>query len=180
MVLNFDLKESGEVLFKIGMSYTSLENAVGNLKVELDGWDFDAVRGETQAIWNEMLAAWPSKGAARQQRIKFYTDLWHVLLGRHKISDANGWYPDYTGGKYVDKRTSDPMRLRRVELDANGAPKFNMYGFDGIWLTQWNLNILWGLAWPEIMDDFTACLVQYADNGGLLPRGACAEATRSS
>lgn len=174
MVLNFDLKESGEVLFKIGMSYTSLENAVGNLKAELDGWDFDAVRGETQAIWNEMLGRMAVEGGSEAQQIKFYTDLWHVLLGRHKISDVNGWYPDYTGGKYVDKRTSDPMKLRRVELDANGAPKFNMYGFDGLWLTQWNLNVLWGLAWPEIMDDFTACLVQYADNGGLLPRGACA------
>lgn len=174
MVLNFDLKESGEVLFRIGMSYTSMENAVANLKAELDGWDFDAVRGETQAIWNEMLGRMTVEGGSRAQRIKFYTDLWHVLLGRHKISDVNGWYPDYTGGKYVDKRSSDPMKLRRVALDADGAPKFDMYGFDGIWLTQWNLNILWGLAWPEIMDDFTACLVQYADNGGLLPRGACA------
>ena len=48
-----------------------------------------------------------------------------------------------------------------------------MYGFDGLWLTHWNLNVLWGLAWPEVMDDLSACLVQYADNGKLLPRGAC-------
>jgi len=46
-----------------------------------------------------------------------------------------------------------------------------MYNSDAFWLTQWNLNILWGLAWPEVLDDFAACLVQYAENGGLLPRG---------
>ncbi len=47
-----------------------------------------------------------------------------------------------------------------------------MYNSDAFWLTQWNLNILWGLAWPSVLDDFAACLIQYADNGGLLPRGA--------
>ncbi len=174
MVLNFDLKDSNEVMFKIGMSYTSMENAADNLRAELDGWDFDGVRRETRAIWNDTLGRIAVEGGSDAQRIKFYTDLWHVLLGRHKISDVNGWYPDYAGGRYVEKRSADPMKLRRVPLDGNGTPKFSMYGFDGIWLTQWNLNILWGLAWPEIMDDFTACLVQYADNGGLLPRGGCA------
>lgn len=174
MLLGFDLKESGEVLFKIGMSYTSVENAEANLRAELDGWDFDAVHAESRAIWNEMLGRMAVEGGTEAQRIKFYTDLWHVLLGRHKINDVNGWYPDYAGGHYVDKRSSDPMKLRRLPLDAQGRPQFNMYGFDALWLTQWNLNVLWGLAWPEILDDFSACLVQYADNGGLLPRGACA------
>ena len=113
------------------------------------------------------------EGGTDAQRIKFYTDLWHVLLGRHKINDVNGYYPDYAGNKYVNKRTSEPMKVRRLPLTADGKPKFNMYGFDGLWLTHWNLNVLWGLAWPEVMDDLSACLVQYADNGKLLPRGAC-------
>lgn len=174
MMLDFDLKESSEVLFRIGMSYTSLENAVTNLRAETDGWDFDAVRGETRRIWNETLGRIAVEGGSEAQRIKFYTDLWHVLLGRHKINDVNGWYPDYAGGKYVGNRTSDPMKLRRVPLDEKGTPKFNMYGFDGLWLTHWNLNVLWGLAWPEVLDDLSASIVQYADNGGLLPRGGCA------
>ena len=46
------------------------------------------------------------------------------------------------------------MKVRRLPLTADGKPKFNMYGFDGLWLTHWNLNVLWGLAWPEVMDDF--------------------------
>lgn len=113
------------------------------------------------------------EGGSQAQHIKFYTDLWHALLGRHKITDVNGYYPDYTAGPYVNKRTAAPMKIRRVPMDKTGKPTFNMYGFDGLWLTQWNLNILWGLAWPEVLDDLSACLIQYADNGGLLPRGAC-------
>ena len=174
LVLSFDLDDSPELLFKIGMSYTSIDNAIANVVSELEGWDFDAVRSESQAIWNEMLGRMEVEGGTEAQKIKFYTDLWHVLLGRHKINDVNGYYPDYTGGKYVDKRTADPMVVRQLPLDSDGKPAFNMYGFDSLWLTQWNLNVLWGLAWPEILDDFSACLVQYATNGGLLPRGACA------
>ena len=56
-------------------------------------------------------------------------------------------------------------------MKADGTARFNMYNSDSFWLSQWNLNTLWGLAWPEVLDDFAACLVQYAENGGLIPRG---------
>ena len=174
MVLSFDLKDGNQVKIKVGMSYTSMENAILNLSTEIPAWDFDAVKDETQAIWNDMLGRIAVEGGTEAQTVKFYTDLWHVILGRHKITDVNGYYPDYTGGHYVDFRSSDPMVVRRVPMNEDGSMKFNMYGFDGLWLTYMNINTLWGLAWPEILDDFTACLVQYADNGGLLPRGGCA------
>lgn len=48
-----------------------------------------------------------------------------------------------------------------------------MYNSDAFWLSQWNLNILWGLAWPEVQDDMSASMIQYADNGYVLPRGPC-------
>ncbi len=171
MVLDFG--GAKDVLFKIALSYTGIDNAITNMSAELNHWDFDKVRKETRDIWNEALGRIDVEGGDETQHIKFYTDLWHVLLGRHKITDTNGYYPDYTAGPYIDKRSSTPMTIRRVPTNSDGKPKFNMYGFDSLWLTQWNLNVLWGLAWPELLDDFTACLVQYADNGGLLPRGAC-------
>ena len=173
MVLNFGQLNAEELLFKMALSYTSVDNAIANMDAELNHWDFDKVCKETRSVWNEALGRIAVEGGTDAQRIKFYTDLWHVLLGRHKINDVNGYYPDYAGNKYVNKRTSEPMKVRRLPLTADGKPKFNMYGFDGLWLTHWNLNVLWGLAWPEVMDDLSACLVQYADNGKLLPRGAC-------
>lgn len=173
MVLDFGLTLGKDVLFKIALSYTSVDNAIENMKAELPHWDFNQVHKETRTIWNETLGRIAVQGGTEAQNIKFYTDLWHALLGRHKINDVNGFYPDYTKGPYINKRSASPLEVKRLPLNNDGSVKFNMYGFDGIWLTQWNLNILWGLAWPEILDDFTACLVQYADNGGLLPRGAC-------
>lgn len=49
-----------------------------------------------------------------------------------------------------------------------------MYNSDAFWLTQWNLNTLWGLAYPSVLDDFAASLLEYDVNGNLLPRGPCA------
>lgn len=48
-----------------------------------------------------------------------------------------------------------------------------MYNSDALWLTQWNQNTLWGLAWPALLDDFSASMLEYASNGGLIPRGPC-------
>jgi predicted alpha-1,2-mannosidase len=172
MLIDLGELDDNELEFKIALSYTSINSAVENLNQEVPGWDFDALKSETQSAWNEYLGRISVEGSSKNDKIKLYTDLWHVLLGRNKINDVNGHYPDYTKGPYKDKRTSCPLRVRQLPL-VGGKPKFNMYGFDGLWLTQWNLNVLWGIAWPEVLDDFTACLVQYADNGKLLPRGAC-------
>ena len=174
ILLQFDDVDGGPVLVKAGLSYVSEENAAANLAEELPGWNFDAVKEAAQACWDEVLGRIEVTGGTREQQVKFHTDLWHVLLGRHKIDDCCGTYPDYTAGPYIDKRTAAPMRVRQLKKGADGRSIHHMYGSDAVWLTQWNLNVLWGLAWPEFLDDFSAGLVEYADNGGLIPRGPSA------
>lgn len=169
---NYSFKTGDQLQVKCAVSYTSLENARKNLDSEVKHWDFDRQRQDSQNEWNEYLGRIDVKGGTSTQRIKFYTDLWHALLGRHRIDDFSGDYPDYTQGTRVGNKTVDiAYRTLSLPKDKNNQPEFHMYNSDAFWLTQWNLNILWGLAWPEIQDDFAACLVQYADNGGLLPRG---------
>ena len=168
----FKVKKGDQIGMKISISYTSIENARKNLRGECDHWNFDQVRKEAKDEWNEWLGKIDVKGGTDAQRIKFYTDLWHTLLGRHKIDDLSGHYPDYTQGKREGSKTIDAkLRIRSLPKNTSGNSRFHMYNSDAFWLTQWNLNILWGLAWPGVLDDFSASLVQYADNGGLLPRG---------
>ena len=166
--------EAGDVLqMRIGISFTSIENARKNLKAECDHWNFDEVVQDSKQEWNDILGKMEVAGGTSQQTEKFYTDLWHVLLGRQVINDLSGEYPDYTDGVLDWKFTTADMKVRTLPKDENGDVKFNMYTSDGVWLSQWNLNILWGLGWPSIHDDFASSFVQYADNGGLLPRGPC-------
>ncbi len=159
--LAYDVSAGDVVKVKIGISYTSIENARRNLEGECPHWKFDAVRAESRKIWNRWLGKIAVTGGDEKSRVKFYTDLWHVLLGRHKIDDLNGDYPSFMGSG----------RVRTVPKDAEGASRFHMYNSDAFWLTMWNLNILWGLAWPEVLDEFSASLIEYAEAGGKLPRG---------
>lgn len=171
---NYDVEAGDEIQMKISISYTSIDNARNNLNTEASHWDFEEYKKQSLDIWNEKLGKIKIKGGTYNQKVKFYTDLWHVLLGRRILNDVSGDYPDYTQGERYGNFTRAKLKVRRLPLDASGKAVFNMYNFDALWLTQWNLNILWGLAWPEILDDFSASLVQYADNGGLLPRGGIA------
>jgi len=168
----YKVKQGEAVQLKMAVSYTSLENAHQNLESEIVHWDFSRARKEAQKEWDAYLGKISVEGGTEAQKIKFYTDLWHVLLGRHKIDDASGDYPDYTEGEVHGSHTiGAKFKLRSLPKDKNGSVRHHMYNSDAFWLTQWNLNILWGLAWPEMQDEFAASLVQYADNGNLLPRG---------
>lgn len=167
----FNVKAGEKVQMKIGLSYTSVENAKNNLLTECAGWDFDQVRNNARTVWNNWLGRIEVKGGELNDRIKFYTDLWHVLLGRHSITDVTGEYPDRTQGKRDGTFTDAALIIRKVPENADGSLKFQMYNSDAFWLTQWNLNVLWGLAWPEVHDEMAASMMQYATNGYKIPRG---------
>ncbi|MGQ8336855.1 GH92 family glycosyl hydrolase [Sunxiuqinia sp. A32] len=169
----YDVKAADELNLKIAVSYTSIDNARNNLLAECPGWDFDQVRNDSRNIWNDQLGKIKVEGGTVQQQIKFYTDLWHVLMGRQKINDVSGDYPDRTQGKRDGTFTDAVFKIKTLPKDADGKLKFNMYNTDALWLTQWNLNVFWGLAWPEYLDELSASMVQYAENGYLLPRGPC-------
>lgn len=167
----FPVKPGDEIKIKIAVSYTSVANARNNLNTELTHWDFEQVRDETFQIWNTELAKIKVSGGTKNQKIKFYTDLWHVLLGRHKTDDVSGDYPDRTTGTRNGTFTKADFKIRQLPKDQNGKVLHHMYNSDAWWLTQWNLNVLWGLAWPEVLDEMASSMVQYARNGYLLPRG---------
>lgn len=172
---HFSVKGGEPVNVKMAISYVSVANASENLAVESSGWNFDEVRGASQDEWNEWFGRIAVKGGSHSQRVKFYTDLWHTLLGRHKINDINGEYPDRTRGGRVEGKNvfNATFRVGRIPMTGDGNPKFNMYNTDALWLTQWNQNTLWGMAWPGLLDDFSASMLEYAVNGDLLPRGPC-------
>ncbi len=160
--LVFDSSSDREVLLKVGISYVSTEQAQKNLDAEIDHWDFDQVVSESESEWNRMLGRINIKGGSKQQQVKFYTDLWRALLGRRIISDVDGRYMDMTGDEPV---------VRTVQLDEAGEPVFPHYNFDAWWGSHWSLNILWSMAYPEIMDGFCNTMIDMYRNGGLLPRG---------
>jgi predicted alpha-1,2-mannosidase len=160
-LLNFG-KSDKKIVMKVGISYTSIENANFNIQEELPDWDFDKIVTASKTEWNNLLGRIEVQGGTETDQRRFYTDLWHALQGRKMISDANGAYPDNTGEQF---------RVGQLPLNANGKPKFNQYNSDSFWGAQWTINTLWGLVYPEIMEEFVQSLMQYYKDGGMIPRG---------
>jgi predicted alpha-1,2-mannosidase len=147
-------KAGSSVEIKVGLSYTSPENARLNLLTEAKDLDFEATKKQANVLWENELSKIKVETDVETDKIKFYTALYHTLLGRGVASDVNGAYPKADG------------TIGQLPLDENGNPRFNFINTDAIWGAFWNLTQLWALAWPEVYQDFIQTnLTIYKDRG---------------
>ena len=164
MLLNYKTSQGQQIVAKIGLSYTSVENARLNLETEAENLTFDEAREQTQNKWREQLGRIRVQGGTQDSRVKFYTGLYHCLLGRGLASDVNGAYPCNDG------------TVGQIALDKDGKPVHNHYNTDAIWGGYWNLTPLWALAYPEYYSDFISSqLLVYQDAGWLGDGIACSK-----
>jgi predicted alpha-1,2-mannosidase len=154
--VEFATQENEEVLLKTGISFVSLEQARLNLETEQGpfGWDFDACREAGRKTWNDLLKIIEVKGS-RENMTKFYSNLYRTYCARADFSDVNG--------KYVDMYE----KVQQLKDPDNG-----IYGCDALWNTFWNVNQVWNLATPDIMNKWIVSFLEIYDRGGWLPKGA--------
>ncbi len=159
--VSFDpLKKGKQILLKVGISYVSAENARLNLNTELPHWDFDRVVSDATAAWNDYLGRIVVEGGTRDQRVKLYTDLMHTASKR--ISND-------VDGSYIDRTGPEPV-VRKVPVDEKGQPLRQFLDGDGLWGSQWNLNILWSLIYPEYGNWMAETCLDYYRNAGTMSR----------
>lgn len=90
-VLDFGEGGQAPLVVKVAISPVSEEGAIANLEAEVPGFDFDKVRGDARAQWTQALAAIDAQGSA-EERTRFYTALYHTLLGPTLFMDSDGRY----------------------------------------------------------------------------------------
>lgn len=100
----FDLKNKKEVLYKIGVSYVSVENARENLRTENPAWNFAAVKQSAADKWNRYLGKIEVKGKNEDRISQFYTHLYHSLIHPNVCSDGNGEYMGSDNKVYKSER----------------------------------------------------------------------------
>lgn len=144
------------LLIRVGTSFTSIEQARKNLEAEITHWDFERVRRELESTWNELLSRAAVTGDSEEDKVKFYTALYHSFLLPRRFNDADGTYVSFAGDS----------TLRRVS-EGDYYVDFSM------WDTYRAIHPLFNLLLPERSRDMMRSLVLKAEQGGWLPIFPC-------
>jgi len=153
LYLNYQTAANEKIEIKVGLSYTSVANAKNNLQAEAAALTFNRAKAGAQAVWQQELAKITVEGKNEQDKVKFYTGLFHALLGRGIASDVNGAYPKHGG------------QSGQLPASGSGSPP-EFLNTDAIWGGYWNLTQLWSLSYPQWYGNFVNTQLQlYKDRG---------------
>jgi len=176
--VTFNTTGNRVVQAKVGVSYVSIANAIGNRNAENPNWDFNGTKAATHAAWNNLLNKIAISGGTSDQQVVFYTALYHALLHPNIYSDTNGAYMgfDYrqhqvSGGQQAQYATFSGWDIYRsqAQLEAIVDPQaasdsaqslVNDYAQIG-YLPKWALNqadtfVMNGDSAPPIIADYYA------------------------
>ncbi len=101
---NFQTEEGEKVLLKSGISFVSVEGAKENLMGDIPDWDFDGVVKKAKALWSDAIKDINIEGGTVEDKIVFYTALYHTMIDPRAFSDANG---NYVGADKKIHQTKD-------------------------------------------------------------------------
>lgn len=146
----FTAAEGEQIMLKVGLSPVSEDNAKANLMAENPGWDFDAVVGNADALWEEELSGIRIQTTDESARKVFYTALYHTMVAPSVFNDVNG---DYRG-------SDDKVRNDKT---------FTNYTTFSLWDTYRAAMPLYTIIHPERTDDFINTMVRIYEQQGKLP-----------
>lgn len=157
--VNYSTFENENIKVKVGISYTSIDQARLNLRTELSSWDFDSVRENSEKLWNEQLSqvevrmdSTTGENYVENQKNKFYTGLYHCSLFPSVFSDVDGKYTVI--GNSPDK--------------VNTAENFTYYSDFSTWDTfRAEMPLLFLLKPDRARDMIKTMITQYEDTGWL-------------
>jgi predicted alpha-1,2-mannosidase len=86
----FETSEGEEVMLKCGISFVDIDGARENLENDIEHWDFDRVSAEARGLWNKALSCINVEGGSEEDKIKFYTALYHTMIDPRDFSDVDG------------------------------------------------------------------------------------------
>lgn len=90
--LDFRTKEGEQIVLRVGLSPTSVEEAKKNLQAEIPDWDFDAVRAAARNDWNDKLSRIEIECSNPEIRQTFYSAMYHTMMAPTLYNNADGSY----------------------------------------------------------------------------------------
>lgn len=92
MYFDFVTAEGEKVKIKFALSPVSTRNALLNMKEEIPHWDFEKTKSEAQALWNKEFNKIQVQTLSEEDKINFYTAMYHAALMPTVYMDVNSEY----------------------------------------------------------------------------------------
>ena len=148
----FRFNPGDSLLIKIGLSYTSTENAWNNLEAESKGWDFNQTLSDLRDCWDKTLERITVADSDQDNKIKFYTALYHMLIHPSIISDVSGDYP---------------LMGRKGTGNNKARPRYSVFS---LWDTYRTLHPFLTLIYPEIQSQLLSTMIDMYKENGFFPK----------
>jgi len=149
---SFDAEAGEQVEVQVGVSYVSIENARENLDAEQTNLSFEQIKAKAFNTWNDELKVIEVEGGTHDDKVKFYTALYHLLLHPNILQDVNGQYP---------AMESDAI------LSTDGTNRYTVFS---LWDTYRTVHPLLSLLYPQKQLDMVRNMVDMYKEGGWLPK----------
>ena len=144
---NFDTEKGEQIVLSTALSGVSMEGAAKNMAAEAPHNDFDKYLAETKDNWNRQLGKIEVTGDNKDDKVNFYTALYHTMIAPTIYSDVDGSYygPD--------------KKIHQTDGWVN-------YGTFSLWDTYRNYHQLMTLVYPERqMDMIHTMMGMYKEHG---------------
>lgn len=149
--LSFDAAAEPQVVVAVGISFVDVAHARANLDAEDGGLDFDGVRAESEAVWEQALGRLEVEARSERELRMVYTALYHTLLMPTLASDVDGSY-------------------RGLDREVHLAEGYRYYTDLSLWDTFRTLHPWLALVYPEWQLDFLRSLSAMARDDRYVPR----------
>jgi predicted alpha-1,2-mannosidase len=146
----FGTRRRRNVVVRVGVSFTSRDEARRNLRAEADRDNYYAIRDRARAAWSDALGRLTVSGGSREQLGLFSTALYHALLHPNLVSDADGAYLGMDGHRHRSRRP--------------------VYGNFSGWDVYRGQQQLVAMLFPRTAADMAQSLLAAAKQSGCLPR----------
>lgn len=147
---NFHTFDGEQILVSTALSGVSMEGAARNLEAEVPEDNFDKYLAEARRNWDEHLSRIEISCNDSDERIKFYTALYHSMLAPTIYGDVDGAY--YGPDKQV-----------------HVADGWTNYSTFSLWDTYRAAHPLYTLVEPERANDMVKSFLAFYEQNGRLP-----------
>jgi predicted alpha-1,2-mannosidase len=150
-VFEYVLDKGESVSFHTGISYTSEDAAKRNLEADQPELSFTKTLNQAQSSWNKELSKVQIETDNSEDKINFYSALYHMLLQPALFSDADGGY-------------------RAFQSDSVLHSKLPRHSVFSLWDTYRTVHPFYTLVYPEKQKHMVETMLGMYRESGWLPK----------